>query len=347
MAKEILLGKTMKELTQVVLDLKLPKFTAKQIANWLYKKDITSIDEMLNLSLKARTLLKENFDIGLTATIKKQCSVDGTKKYLYPTNMPNQFIETAYIPDDDRATLCVSSQVGCKMGCLFCMTGKQGFQGQLSAGDIINQVRSLPEWHNLTNIVYMGMGEPLDNVPEVMKSLEILTADYGMAMSPRRITVSTIGIIPGMQTFLTKSECHLAVSLHTPFDDERKKLMPVQNVYPVKDVLKMIREFDFGRQRRVSFEYIMFKGINDTPTHVKELCKILDGIKCRMNLIRFHPIPNSPLLGSDEATINEFKDLLNKKGITTTIRRSRGLDIFAACGLLSTKELIKQQSKDY
>jgi 23S rRNA (adenine2503-C2)-methyltransferase len=346
MAKEILLGKTLEELTQVILDLKLPKFTAKQIADWLYKKDITSIDEMLNLSLKARTLLKDNFDIGLTATIKEECSIDGTKKYLYPTNLPNHFIETAYIPDEDRSTLCISCQVGCKMGCLFCMTGKQGFQGQLSSGDIINQVRSLPEWHKLTNIVYMGMGEPMDNVPEVMKSLEILTADYGMVMSPRRITVSTIGIIPGMKKFLNESECHLAVSLHTPFDDERKKLMPVQNVYPIKDVLKMIREFDFGRQRRVSFEYIMLKGINDTPNHVKELCKILDGIKCRMNLIRFHPIPNSPLLGSDETTIEEFKDLLNKKGITTTIRRSRGLDIFAACGLLSTKELMKQQNKD-
>ncbi len=347
MAKDILLGKTLEELTQVVLDLKLPKFTAKQIADWLYKKDITSIDDMLNLSLKARKLLSDNFDIGLNASIKEQCSVDGTKKYLYPTNISNHFIETAYIPDNDRATLCVSSQVGCKMGCLFCMTGKQGFQDQLKSNDIINQVRSLPEWHKLTNIVYMGMGEPLDNIHEVMKSLEIFTADYGMAMSPRRITVSTIGIVPGMKTFLNESECHLAISLHSPFDDERKKLMPIQNVYPIKDILKIIREFDFGRQRRVSFEYIMFKDINDTPAHVKELSKILDGIKCRINLIRFHPIPDSALLGSDDATIEEFKDQLNKKGITTTIRRSRGLDIFAACGLLSTKELIKQQNKDF
>ena len=347
MGKDVLLGKTLEELAQIVLDLKLPKFTAKQITDWLYKKDITSIDEMTNLSLKAREAIKEKFEFGIIESTKVQCSVDGTKKYLYPTNHPHKFIETAYIPDNDRNTLCVSSQVGCKMGCLFCMTGKQGFQGQLTSGEIINQIRSLPERESLTNIVYMGMGEPLDNVPELMKSLEILTSDYGMAMSPRRITVSTIGIIPGMVEFLNNSECHLAVSLHTPFDDERKKLMPIQNVYPVKDVLQIIRDFDFGRQRRVSFEYIMFKGINDTPKHVKELCRILDGIKCRINLIRFHPIPDTPLDGSDDATIELFKDQLNKKGITTTIRRSRGLDIFAACGLLSTKELVKQQEKDF
>lgn len=347
MVKDTLLGKTLQELTQIVWDLNLPKFTAKQIADWLYKKDITGIDEMTNLSLKTREVLKENFDMGLTPSTKVQSSVDGTKKYLYPTGHEHKFIETAYIPDNDRNTLCVSSQVGCKMGCLFCMTGKQGFQGQLTCGEIINQIRSLPERESLTNIVYMGMGEPLDNVSEVMKSLEILTSEYGMAMSPRRITVSTIGIIPGMVEFLNHSECHLAISLHTPFEEERKKLMPVQNVYPIKDVLKIIREFDFGRQRRVSFEYIMFKGINDTPQHVKELCRILDGIKCRVNLIRFHAIPDTPLEGSDEATIEEFKDQLNRKGITTTIRRSRGLDIFAACGLLSTKELVKRQNEDF
>jgi 23S rRNA (adenine2503-C2)-methyltransferase len=347
MAKDTLLGKTLNELTQIVVELQLPKFTAKQIADWLYKKDITSIEEMSNLSVKARAALIEKYDIGIIASTKVQESVDGTKKYLYPTNLAHKFIETAYIPDKKRSTLCVSSQVGCKMGCLFCMTGKQGFQGQLSSGEIINQIRSLPERENLTNIVYMGMGEPLDNVPELMKSLEILTSEYGMGMSPRRITVSTIGIIPGMIEFLNHSECHLAVSLHTPFEEERKRLMPVQNVYPIKDVLKIIRDFDFGLQRRISFEYIMFKGINDTPAHVKELCKILDGIKCRINLIRFHPIPDTPLDGSDDATMEDFKEQLTKKGITTTIRRSRGLDIFAACGLLSTKELVKRQEEDF
>ncbi len=268
--------------------------------------------------------------------------MDGTKKYLFPTQN-NKFVEAAYIPEETRSTLCVSSQVGCKMGCLFCMTGKQGFQSNLTAGEIVNQVRNLPERENLTNIVYMGMGEPLDNLDELMKSLEIFTADWGFAWSPKRITVSTIGIVPAMKTFLENSQCHLAVSMHTPFDEERKKLMPIQTVYPLQEVIETIRSFDFGKQRRVSFEYIMFDGINDTPRHVKEMARILNGIRCRVNLIRFHPIPNTPLLGSSEEAIEKFMVGLNAKGIRTTIRASRGLDIYAACGLLSTKELVKSQ----
>ncbi len=341
---DILLGKTLQELVTIVSDLGLPKFTAKQIAQWLYKKNINSIDEMTNLSLKARTLLKEHYELGTSNPVSAQCSVDGTKKYLYNTSHQHKFIETAYIPEPDRATLCVSSQVGCKMNCLFCMTGKQGFQGQLSSGEIINQIRSLPEREQLTNIVYMGMGEPFDNIKEVMKSVEILTADYGMAMSPRRITVSTIGVVPGLVEFLKSSECHLAVSLHSPFDEERLSLMPIQKAYPVKEVLDIIRNFDFGRQRRVSFEYILFKDVNDTPRHIKELCRILNGIKCRINLIGFHPIPNTPLEGSSRKTMEWFRDQLNKKGITTTIRRSRGMDIFAACGMLSTQKENKEKS---
>ena len=271
---------------------------------------------------------------------KLQESVDGTRKYLFPTTKGN-FIETAMIPENERRTVCVSSQVGCKMGCLFCMTGKQGFQSNLAAGEIVNQIKSIEEHNEVSNIVYMGMGEPFDNLDEVLKSLEILTSEWGFAMSPKRITVSSIGIIPGMLTFLEQSLAHLAISLHTPFDDERKTLMPVEVAYPIKDVVKEIKSWDFGRQRRVSFEYIMFKNLNDSPTHVKELSSLLNGIKCRLNLIRFHPIPETPLLGSDEETIQKFKDELNNKGVLTTIRASRGQDIFAACGLLSTKELVK------
>jgi 23S rRNA (adenine2503-C2)-methyltransferase len=224
------------------------------------------------------------------------------------------------------------------------MTGKQGFQGNLTSGEILNQFRSIPEWKTLTNIVYMGMGEPLDNLSEVLKSLQILTSDWGFAMSPRRITVSTIGITPAMLQFLDQSHAHLAVSLHTPFDEERRKLMPVQQVYPLQEVLSEIRSWDFGRQRRVSFEYILFKGFNDSPSHVKELSRILHGIRCRINLIRFHPIPDTPLESPDESTIQHFKELLNAKGITTTIRASRGQDIWAACGLLSTKKLSENKA---
>lgn len=337
MHKEALFGKTLDELKEIVSDLELPAFTAEQLSDWLYKKKIGSIDEMTNLSKASREKIKEKFFLGLEAAKKVQESIDGTKKYLFNSSA-EKYIETAYIPDKDRHTVCVSTQVGCKMGCLFCMTGKQGFQGNLSAGEIINQVRSIEEWASVTNIVYMGMGEPLDNMEEVLKSLQILTSDWGFAMSPRRITVSTIGIVPAMKEFLEKSEAHLAISLHSPYDQERKMLMPIQSVYPVEEVLSEIREWDFGRQRRVSFEYIMFKDLNDTPRHVKELARILNGIKCRMNLIRFHPIPDTPLDTSTPETIRSFKEGLNAKGITTTIRASRGEDIYAACGLLSTKK---------
>ena len=333
-----LFGKTLNELTALAIEIGLPKFTGKQMAEWLYQKDIGSIDEMTNLSKKNRELLSNKYVFGLIGSTKVQESNDGTKKYLFPT-ANGKFIETAMIPDDDRKTVCVSSQVGCKMGCLFCMTGKQGFQGQLSAGEIVNQIRNIPEWHEVTNIVYMGMGEPFDNLDEVLKSIEILTSGWGFAMSPRRITVSTIGIVPGMVTFLNQSEAHLAVSLHTPFDDERQRLMPVQIAYPLAEVIHEIKSWDFGRQRRVSFEYIVFKGLNDSPRHVQELSKILNGIRCRINLIRFHPIPGTPLEGTDEATLQKFKEKLNDKGILTTIRASRGQDIYAACGLLSTKEM--------
>ncbi len=338
--KEPLFGKTLSELQQLVLDLNLPKFTAKQIADWLYKKQISSIDEMSNLSKKSRELLNEKYEFGLTASTKVQASTDGTKKYLFPTHQ-NKYIETAMIPERDRKTVCVSSQVGCKMGCLFCFTAKQGFQGQLSAGEILNQIKSIDEADEVSNIVYMGMGEPFDNLDEVLKSLQILTSEWGFAMSPRRITVSTIGIIPGMMTFLENSEAHLAVSLHTPFQEERQKLMPVQVAYPINEVVSEIKKWDFGRQRRISFEYILFEGLNDSAGHVNELARLLSGLKCRINLIRFHPVPGTPLKSPNEKRIQEFKERLNQKGITTTVRASRGEDIYAACGLLSTKELLK------
>jgi 23S rRNA (adenine2503-C2)-methyltransferase len=339
--KEKLAGKTLEELKRVASECGLPSFTAIQLADWLYKKRVDSIGQMTNLSKRSREQLEERYEVGWFPYTKVQVSVDGTKKYLFPAP-DGKSVEAAYIPESDRATLCVSSQVGCKMGCLFCMTGKQGFQGNLTAGDIINQIVSLPEYEKLTNIVYMGMGEPFDNLTEVMKSLEILTSEWGFAMSPRRITVSTIGILPAMKLFLEKSECHLAVSLHSPFDEERRKLMPIQHVYSIEEVLSEIKQWDLGRQRRVSFEYIMFRNLNDTQAHVKELARILNGIRCRINLIRFHPVPGTPLTGTPDSEMELFRDALAAKGIVTTIRRSRGEDIYAACGLLSTKELMKK-----
>ena len=345
--KTNLFGLTLFQLKEVVSSLGLPAFTATQLADWMYKKQVTSIASMTNLSKQTREKLESKYCIEMTEPSKVQTSTDGTKKYLYPTQI-QKFIESAYIPDDDRATLCVSTQIGCKMGCLFCMTGKQGFQGNLTTGEIINQVQSLPEFEKLTNIVYMGMGEPMDNVEAVLNSIEIMTSPWGYDWSPKRITVSTIGIIPAMNTFLERSQAHLAVSLHSPFDDERREIMPIQNVYPITQVISEIRRWQLGRQRRVSFEYIMFKGVNDTPRHANELVRLLHGIKCRVNLIRFHAIPDTPLEGTSPENMVTFQNHLKAKGLTVTIRASRGEDIFAACGLLSTKELLrKQQETDF
>jgi len=336
--REILFGKTLDELTEIAVRMGLPSYTGQQLSEWLYKKQITRFEQMSNLSRKARTLFESAYEFGLQDPVQVQESADGTKKYLFPVT-GDTYVETAYIPEKKRSTICISSQVGCKMGCLFCMTGKQGFQGNLTAGEILNQYRSLPERKKVTNLVYMGMGEPLDNLQEVLTSLKILTSDWGFGMSPRRITVSTIGIIPSMLEFLQKSQAHLAVSLHSPFEEERIKLMPIQKVYPLTKILDEIRSWNFGRQRRVSFEYILFKDFNDSARHVHELSRILHGIRCRINLIRYHPIPDTPLESPDKTTIQHFKEQLNDKGITTTIRASRGEDIQAACGLLSTKEL--------
>ncbi|MFZ4456613.1 MAG: 23S rRNA (adenine(2503)-C(2))-methyltransferase RlmN [Bacteroidales bacterium] len=344
MAKEPLLGKTLAELTDIIASLNLPKFTAKQISEWLYHKKAIHIDDMTNLSLKTRALLSEKYEIGNSAPVSFQKSKDGTVKYLFQT-AKQQYIETVFIPEKERATLCVSSQVGCKMNCLFCMTGKQGFNGHLTSNEIINQIQFVPQNDELTNLVFMGMGEPLDNPDELFKVLDILTQPWGYGWSPKRITVSTIGAKKGLERFLTDSNCHLAVSLHNPFSDERLKIMPVEKAFPAKDLVELLKGYDWSKQRRLSFEYIMFKGFNDSLLHAKELIKLLKGLDCRINLIRFHAIPNIPLVSSDNQAMNEFKDYLNQHGITTTIRSSRGEDIFAACGMLSSTQTKKESNE--
>ncbi len=333
--KKPLLGKTLGELKALVAEYKMPGFTAKQIAQWLYEKRVSSIDDMTNLSKKHRELLGADYEVGLMAPADAATSVDGTVKYLFRTQT-EKLIESVYIPDGERATLCVSSQMGCKMNCHFCMTGKQGFNGNLTAHEIMNQIQSIPQNYKLTNIVFMGMGEPMDNVDELFKVLEILTSDWGYAWSPKRITVSTIGLLKHLKRFLDESSCHLAVSLHSPFPEERQTIMPVEKAWPMEDLLDLLRQYDFSKQRRLSFEYIMFNGFNDTKRHAQELLHILKGIDCRMNLIRFHAIPNVDLKTSNEQVMNNFRDYLNDRGLTCTIRSSRGEDIFAACGMLST-----------
>ena len=335
--KNYLLGLTLAEIAKEVELLKLPKFTAKQIADWIYVKRVTEIDEMTNISLRNRDILKKRFEVGVSLPIQTQVSEDGTQKLLFKTNN-GKLIESVLIPDDERLTLCISSQVGCKMNCDFCMTGKMGFQDNLSVNEILNQVYSSPNSEALTNIVFMGMGEPLDNYESVMKAIEILSADYGLAWSPRRITLSTIGVTPMLERFLEESKCHLAVSLHSPIAEQRQTIMPIEKKYPIAEIIELLKEYDWSKQRRLSFEYIMFDGVNDTLIYARELVKLLSNITCRVNLIRYHAIPGSSLKTASDDAMIKFRDFLTSKGIISTIRTSRGEDISAACGMLSTEK---------
>lgn len=330
-----LLGMTLAELKEVAGEVGMPSFAARQMAGWLYGKKVSSIDGMTDISARNRALLSERYAVGCSKPVEEQRSADGTVKYLYRT-AAGGYVETVYIPDGERATLCVSSQVGCRMNCRFCMTGKQGFSGQLTAADILNQLYSLPEREALTNVVFMGQGEPLDNLDAVLRATELLTADYGYAWSPKRITVSTVGLRKGLKRFLDESECHLAVSLHNPFPEQRAQLMPAERSYSVRDIVSLLRTYDFTHQRRLSFEYTMFAGVNDTMAHARELLRLLGGLECRMNLIRFHPVPGVDLKGTSDEDMVRFRDYLTRHGLFSTIRASRGQDIFAACGLLST-----------
>ena len=336
-SKFTLYGASLAQLKALCDELGLPRFAHKQIARWLYSRFVTDIDAMTDLSKAAREVLKQNCELGLSAPLKESVSVDGTKKYLFRTS-EGEYIESALIPDGERMTLCVSSQAGCKMGCKFCATGRMGFRYHLSATEIINQILSIPERDKLTHLVFMGMGEPLDNIDNLLQTLDILTSEWGMAWSPTRITVSTAGVARTLPRLLDESKVHIAVSLHNPFPEERKEIMPIENSYSIREVCDILRRYDFTHQRRVSFEYIVLEGMNSSMRHIKELSRLLDGIKCRINLIRFHKIPDSPFYSPELEKIIEFRDTLTKRGIQTTLRASRGEDIEAACGLLSTAE---------
>ena len=326
---QALLGLSLEQLQSLCLEQGFPKFTAKQLCDWMYHKRVDNFDSMTNLSLKIRARLNE-------------IATDGTRKYLFAIQDSStdihKFVESVYIPDGDRATLCVSCQRGCKMGCRFCVTGKQGFHGSLTATEILNQIFSIPESETLSNIVFMGMGEPLDNYDAICQSLQVLTADWGLGWSPHRITVSTVGITPMLRRLLDETQVHVAVSLHNPFADERAEMMPMQKAYPIADVISLLKKYNWFGQRRISFEYTMFKGLNDDIAHAAELVRLLKGLRCRVNLIRFHASPEMPYKTSDERSMTAFEDYLNAHGVTCTIRASRGEDIMAACGLLAGKK---------
>lgn len=350
MNKTPLLGMTMKELQDMCLQLSMPKFTAKQIAQWIYVKHAHEISEMTNISKANREMLDSSFCVGCSSPVETTRSKDGTIKFLFSTS-DGKYVETVYIPEDDRATLCVSCQVGCKMNCLFCQTGKQGWNGNLSVTDILNQVYSVDQMIEeegltpLSNIVYMGQGEPLDNWDNVLKSTQLLTADYGWAWSPRRITISTVGLKKNMRRLLEECECHIAVSLHTPIHEQRLSMMPAEKQFAIADIVEMLKEYDWSHQRRLTFEYTMFGGTNDTPLHARELTKLLNGLFCSVNLIRWHRVPDVPLSEVEMSSMEHFRDYMNSHGITTTIRASRGQDIWAACGLLSTNKQLENQQQ--
>ena len=345
---EVLLGKTLEELQAVAQEVGLPRFAGKQLAEWIYVRRATSFDEMTNISLKGREALKASYTIGRHTPVAEAISKDGTKKYLFrisnseavqqrsglTSNSEAVFVESVYIPDNDRATLCVSTQAGCKMGCRFCMTGTLGFHGHLTAADILNQIFSIPDADKLTNIVYMGEGEPMDNLDHVLRSLNAMTSAWGCAWSPKRITVSSVGITKGLKRYIEESECHLAISLHNPFAIERQEVMPIEKVNHLSEVITLLKQYDWSHQRRVSFEYICWGGVNDTPKHANELLRLLKGLDCRINLIRFHAGVDQSFTSSNEQQMEWLRDYLTERGITTTIRRSRGEDILAACGML-------------
>ena len=338
MSTTTLLGLTLDELTSLVQELGEPKYRAKQLAEWLYVKRANTLEEMTNLPKALRSKLDTVCNIGRSPVALTQVSRDGTEKYLFrKLDRPEQTFETVYIPEEDgRATLCISSQVGCRMGCHFCATGQMGFHGHLTAADVINQVLSVPHSDALTNVVFMGMGEPLDNYKVVASVLEIMTSDYGLAWSPKRITVSTVGPRVGLTRFLDEQRANLAVSLHSPFPEERAEIMPVEGIFPIEEVIETLGKFDFSGQRRLSFEYIVFGELNDDLRHAKALVELIRPLRSRVNLIPYHPIEGLPYHASDRAVIERFAEYLNAHGVIATIRRSRGQDIDAACGMLST-----------
>lgn len=336
MTSNNLISKTLDELRQVAAEVNLKPFAAQQIAQWLYAKRAADIMQMTNISLTARKQLAQKYAIEWQQPTATAVSTDGTRKYIFPTT--HGTVETVFIPEGDRATLCVSIQVGCKMNCTFCMTGRQGWSGNLTAAEILNQILMVPESEQLTNIVFMGMGEPFDNTDALLRAINVITSPWGLGWSPHRITVSTVGLVPGMTRFLEACDCHLAVSLHNPLSKERLSIMPVEKVFPLERVLATLRRFDFTHQRRLSFEYIVFEGLNNMPRHLTQLVHLLHDIPCRVNLIRWHALPDIDLHSPDEAGMEAVRNYLNNNGIVCTIRRSRGEDIAAACGLLCSEQ---------
>lgn len=340
-----LIGMTLNDLQQVAKEGGMPRFVGKQLAEWLYGKRVTSFDQMNNISKKNREWLSAYYCIGRKAPVKMVRSSDDTRKFLFETGK-NHRIESVYIPDKERATLCVSSQAGCRMNCYFCATGRNGFKENLTRAEIINQILTIPlesqqgsqSMRELTNVVFMGMGEPLDNPDALMPVLEILTADWGLGWSPKRITVSTVGKIGALKDLLDNTQVHIAISVHSADARQRESMMPAQRAFPISNVMRLLEGYDFSHQRRLSLEYIMWRNVNDDIAHADMLASLIGRLHCRVNLIRFHKVDGVELVPSSEEKMIIFRNYLNSKGLLCTIRASRGEDIDAACGQLAGKQ---------
>lgn len=343
-AKKVnLLGLDKKALQDFFIAAGEKPYRAEQVLKWIHFNGVDNFDAMTNISKDLRKKLAEIAEITLPQIIYEKAAADGTYKWLLRLQDGN-CIETVFIPEKTRGTLCISSQVGCILNCDFCSTGKQGFNRNLTTAEIISQlwvaVRKLSKAnglhdHSVTNVVMMGMGEPLLNFDNVVPALHLMLDDFAYGLSKRRVTVSTAGVVPAMYELRKVTDVALAVSLHAPNDALRNEIVPLNKKYPLKDLMAVCREyFKDDNRRSITMEYVMLKGVNDTPEHARQLIKILAGVSAKMNLIPFNPFPHTDYQRSDAETIDRFRDILMKAGLNTTVRRTRGDDIDAACGQL-------------
>lgn len=337
---------TREELRSKITLLGLKPYRADQILKWVYTHYASSFEHMTNISKADRAVLSEAFGISALIVVRSEVSSDGTKKFLFRLE-DDHTIESVLIPDEDRQTLCISSQVGCRQACRFCLTGSGGFVRDLKAYEIADQVLEVSRilkqerLRGITNIVLMGMGEPLANFDEVMKALTIITSEPGLGFSPRRVTVSTDGLVPEIGK-LGKSgvKVNLAISLNATTDEVRDRIMPVNRRYPIKDLLDSCRRYPLEPRRRITFEYVLLQGVNDSVEDASRLSKLLRGIKCKVNLIPFNPFPGSGFRRPDDAVVRRFQKVLLDHHYTAPVRESRGRDISAACGQLREKQAL-------
>lgn len=334
MEKNRLCGLTVDGLISLIPDMELSIQHASKIANSIYKNGIPSITGINGISKKLKAEFDKVSEVGIISPFSSETSSDGTIKYLFIND--GKKYETVFIPEGKRNTVCVSSQSGCRMGCPFCVTGKYGFHGNLDAREIISQVIGIPESRKITHVVFMGMGEPMDNLQNVLKACDILTAEWGLSIGRKNITVSSVGITPGINEFLQVSECNLAVSLFTPFSDERRTIVPAERKFPVHEIIELLKAFPVTKKRRLSLTYVMIKGLNDSDAHLVSLKALVGNSGIRINLLPYHPLPDDQRESSSPDRIHYFKHSLVTSGISASVRKSRGSDISAACGLLAS-----------